>query len=37
MYSGTIRGGKIYGATLLFPQAMVERLNRDIPGITWIT
>jgi hypothetical protein len=32
-----IRGGRIYGATLLFPKSMVDRLNREMPGITWVT
>lgn len=32
-----IRGGKIYGVTLLFPAAAKEHLNAQLPGIPWIT
>ncbi|MFA7307221.1 MAG: hypothetical protein WC026_11165 [Hyphomicrobium sp.] len=37
LQDAVIRGGKIYGMTLLFPETMVEQLNREIPGIQWIT
>ena len=35
--SAVLRGGKIYGATVLFPASKKDELSKQIPNMAWIT